>query len=276
MYPGGYFSLVKGVKMSLNEPAKTTQAGSLVYSVKDLLAIRWSHGKAPAGPPPDLAVLCYQRSLLDHARKVYRTQKVAGFFGELHRVKFTSGRAAVAGNFGIGAPAAVIMLEELAAFGVRQVVSIGPAGGLQADLPAGSYVICRAAFRDEGTSRHYLPAGDMVGADPGLTRQLEQTLSICKLPFRVGQVWTTDAPYRETRLQAESFQKEGFLAVDMETSALLAAGQALGIPVGAVLAISDSLAEGHWTPDFEPKRTGRVLQDLLRAVLGLVEERGKR
>jgi len=260
--------------MNIDAPFESRQEESLVFSAKDVLALRWKHGKSPTGPPPDIAVLCYQRQLMAHIRKAYRTQKVDGFFGELYRIKSIAGQAAVAGNFGIGAPAAVIMLEELAAFGTRQVVSIGLAGGLQPDLPAGSVVVCQAAFRDEGASRHYLPATEMVSADPDLTRHLEQALSKHEIPFRVGPAWTTDAPYRETWHKAEAFQKDGFLAVEMESAAVLAAGRALGIPVGAAFVISDSLAGGRWAPDAEPQRAMHILQELLRAVLGMAVEGG--
>ena len=46
----------------------------------------------------------------------------------------TDGRVAVIGGFGIGAPIAAIVLEELLAVGVSRFLSIGTAGGLQPDV----------------------------------------------------------------------------------------------------------------------------------------------
>jgi hypothetical protein len=63
----------------------------------------------------------------------------------------------------IGAPAAAIAVEELAAWGVQAVVGVGFAGAIAADLAPGDVVVCAAALRDEGTSRHYLPAAPTSG-----------------------------------------------------------------------------------------------------------------
>jgi uridine phosphorylase len=50
-----------------------------------------------------------------------------------------------------------IVIEELAALGVKAIVGIGTAGGLSSDLEVGQAVLCTAALRDDGTSHHYLP-----------------------------------------------------------------------------------------------------------------------
>ena len=49
----------------------------------------------------------------------------------------TKGKVAIAGNFGIGAPVAGTILEELIAFGVKRFISIGTAGTLQKNIKIG-------------------------------------------------------------------------------------------------------------------------------------------
>ena len=60
----------------------------------------------------------------------------------------TGGRVGLLGRFGIGAPAATAVLEELAALGTSAMVSVGTAGSLQHDLQPGDLVLCEAAVRD--------------------------------------------------------------------------------------------------------------------------------
>lgn len=48
-------------------------------------------------------------------------------------------------------------LELLIAWGVKQFITLGIAGGLQKNLLIGDIIVCEKAIRDEGTSHHYLP-----------------------------------------------------------------------------------------------------------------------
>jgi uridine phosphorylase len=79
----------------------------------------------------------------------------------------------------IGAPAAALLLEDSIARGVRNVLMVGPAGALQRHLPIGSKVIVTGAEREDGASHHYLPANEIVSADPELTATLEQCAATC-------------------------------------------------------------------------------------------------
>jgi uridine phosphorylase len=244
-----------------------------VFTAKDMLELRWrlSHHR-PAVRPPEAAILCYQPELLRYIRLKYRLQRVRGFFGEIYLFRRGRGRLAIAGNFGVGAPAAVMVLEELAAFGVRQFLSIGLAGGLQSDLQVGAAVVSDSAQRGEGTSAHYLPAGAPAWADPNLTRRVCTALERAKIPFRIGTTWTTDAPYREIRREVAEMQHSGVLAVDMEASALYAAGQTLGAQVGAAFVISDSLVRPQGLAEFSLKVLLRALPRLANAVIDLLAE----
>ena len=57
-----------------------------------------------------------------------------GLYEKVFTLDRTDGRVAVVGGFGIGAPVAAIVLEELIAIGVERALSIGTAGALQPDL----------------------------------------------------------------------------------------------------------------------------------------------
>jgi uridine phosphorylase len=49
---------------------------------------------------------------------------------------------------------------------------------------------------------------------------------------RCGRVWTTDAPYRETKTQLEKWAGEGVLAVEMQTVSLFSFGFTFGFTFG--------------------------------------------
>jgi len=161
-------------------------------------------------PAPEAVILCYQRSLFDYASNEVDSSPAGAYFGkQLRYLEETEGKVAIVGNFGVGAPAAVVMLEELIAFGVRRFVSVGTAGSLVLDLPPGSLLLCDGAFRDEGCSYHYLPEAELAAPDPGLTEKLGAALAERNLAFRRGPAWTTDAIYRETKDEVEFFRKKG-------------------------------------------------------------------
>lgn len=71
-------------------------------------------------------------------------------------------------------------------------------------------------------SYHYLPAGEPAEPTPGLLALAESQLAFEGVPYRRGTIWTTDAPYRETRTKVRRLAAEGVLGVEMETSAVYA------------------------------------------------------
>jgi uridine phosphorylase len=159
----------------------------------------------------------------------------------------TAGRVGVVGGFGIGAPAAAARLEELIALGATRFLSIGMAGGLQADLAIGDLVLCDRAVRDEGVSHHYLPAARWALPDPGLTEELGAALESTGRPVARGGAWTIDTPYRETPAEIAHYRDDGVLCVEMEAAALFSVAGYRGVAIASAFAISDSLAEG-WEP----------------------------
>ncbi|PKL07906.1 MAG: hypothetical protein CVV51_11720 [Spirochaetae bacterium HGW-Spirochaetae-7] len=105
---------------------------------------------------PDAAILCYQKSLFDFVVDKHRVRFHTGYFRQhlayIEAPENPGARIAIVGKFGIGAPAAAVMLEELIAWGVGSFVSIGTAGGLVKGLHPGAVVLCTGALRDEGVS----------------------------------------------------------------------------------------------------------------------------
>jgi uridine phosphorylase len=154
-------------------------------------------------------------------------------------------RVGVVEGFGYGAPAAAIVLEELATLGARRFINLGMAGALPSDVSFGQVVLCTAAVRDEGVSHHYVPAARYAHPSPRLTEVLRQTLRRRGTPFVEGPSWTIDAIYRETVDEAVAYRDEGVITVDMESAALFTIAQVRGVDIAAIFAVSDHLLAGE-------------------------------
>jgi uridine phosphorylase len=118
----------------------------------------------------------------------------------------------------------VLVAEQLWAGGAKVIVGITSAGRISSNLPLPSIVVVDEAVRDEGTSLHYLPPSrTVVTPTPRLADLLAQELIGLPSPVSRGVVWTTDAPYRETPAQLQSWVEKGVLAVEMQAASLLRA-----------------------------------------------------
>ena len=136
----------------------------------------------------------------------------------------------------LGAPQAVMALEELGRRRVKEVIFVGLAGSLGTGLKPGDLYCPEAGFSTEGTSAHY-PAP--LSPDAALRQKILKAARRMKITS--GPIWTTDAIYRETASLVEKHKALGVAAVDMETTALWAAAFFRGIRLASLLVISDVL-----------------------------------
>jgi uridine phosphorylase len=142
---------------------------------------------------------------------------------------------------GMGGPSAAIVLHELIALGARRAVRVGTCGALQPWLALGELVIAREAICRDGTSRA-LGAGERVRADPALADALAEA---APAGSHRGAVLSVDLFYDDPPLPEAASDA---LAIEMEAATLFAVGARAGVPVGCLLAISDTFdADGART-----------------------------
>jgi uridine phosphorylase len=199
----------------------------------------------------------------------YRSTAVKGFLGDLYLIHKRQNKVGLMGNFGIGSPVVASLADELAAWGVKRLVLLSLAGGLQPGLGSGAVVIANRALRDEGASYHYLPPAPSVDASPELVAALTLALTGRGVTPRVGPTWSTDAPYRESREEAEAYQSQGIQTVDMESAGLFAVGEVRGLQTSSVFVVGDSLASPQWSPPTDM----RFLHQTLKTVLGILVDK---
>jgi uridine phosphorylase len=242
-----------------------------IVDPRDMLAHRRRGGRLPDLDPPRGALICLQRGLPERLKWRIPIRRVGRLMGDIYAVRRTKGRVVVLTNFGLGAPIVAAQAEELIALGATRIVSVALSGGLQPDLAPGTIVVAEAAIRDEGTSHHYLPPGREVRAHPELAAALRDALIARGCAPRTGRVWSTDAPYRETREEVERLQADGVLAVDMELAALLAVAEVRGVRAAGVLVVGDSLANGTWRPPDRLDGMERSLEQAYRAAIDVLD-----
>ena len=168
----------------------------------------------------------------------------------------------------LGAPHAVMILEKLIVLGAQRIIFFGWCGSIQRGLALGDFLVPDRAVSEEGTSAHY-PVSNPYPRPLGyVPKAIEDSLIESSIPFHKGTVWSTDAPYRETREKVILFQEQGVFAVEMELSALFTAASFRQVEIGALLVVSDELGTLNWRPGFSKrqfKASRMIAADVVRS-----------
>jgi len=247
-------------RTSMNYPNfKNKHSEKALFSAKDF--VTW--GKYLIEEPkikPSKYILIYYPYVVNYFLRKYKPLKFRQHW--LMRVYQHKGLA-VAALTGIGAPNAVVVLEELIALGGRQFINIGSAGGLK-DF---GFFLCDRAIRDEGTSHHYIAPGKYSYPDKGLTDRLGKSMKKLGCNFEPGTTWTIDAPYRETKKEVQHYRSQGVKTVDMEASALFAVASVRKVKMASAFIVSDILSDDRWDPQFDARHVRQNMKLLLDAAI---------
>lgn len=146
----------------------------------------------------------------------------------------------------VGASACVVQYEELFAMGLEKLVVFGTCGVLDKKIDDLAIIIPNSAIRDEGTSYHYMKATKEIDVNPKYQEEFKRLLYDHEYSYVVGKVWTTDAPYRETRKKVENRKKQGCICVDMECSAISALAKFRNKEVFQFFYAADNLDSAKW------------------------------
>lgn len=170
----------------------------------------------------------------------------------------------------LGGPASVGLMEEIIAKGAQKIVIFGSCGVLDKGLAAGHIIVPTAAYRDEGTSYHYMAASDYV--EVTTAKRLCEIFDEIKIPYICGKTWTTDAIYRETKNNIEARKKDGCITVEMECASLMAASQFRKVELYQFLYTEDSLDGDTWDSRTMGKVTQGVREKYLRIAIEIASK----
>ncbi len=167
----------------------------------------------------------------------------------------------------IGAPVAVMVMEKLIALGARHIYFYGWCGAIAPDLSVCDLVVPTQAISGEGTSHYYIKSGEQPGPSRETSKDLAMVMEKNGFPVKDGYLWTTDAPYRESRSYLNTLYKEHKVtAVDMEFSALCSVAAFRNIDFAALMIVSDEIWAEKWSTGFSKKefrKKTRALIDIL-------------
>jgi uridine phosphorylase len=224
---------------------------------------------------PQRLLMTYQRTAYEYAKRLIVGNLVDWWIYGEHQPfctgKFNDVEVGL-GLFWVGAPAAVMTLEEVIACGARTIFEVGSSGGLQTFLKPGYIVVATEAIRDEGTSYHYLPPEVRVKSSARLRNKLVKRLNERAIKHFVGPVWSTDGVYRETRSKFLKFRNAGVLAVNMETSAIFAVANYRSVEAASAQVISDVLTETGWLQAFGQKSVRENMKALTKIAIEVLSE----
>ena len=230
-------------------------------------AVRVARG-LPRDPVPPICILEFDGDLTDWlittgAAKPWKSW--ACFHTAMHAIEVDGIPCGIVPRT-IGGPYAVLIAEQLKASGAQVILGLTSAGRVAASVPIPSLVVATAAIRDEGTSYHYLSASRSAVADATLADSLQRSLESLGVPVLGGAVWTTDAPYRETKQQLTEYARQGVLAVEMQAASLFAFASVRCVPVGMVAHVTNAV--DHEQAPFEKgshEFSRRLLETMCRA-----------
>lgn len=146
----------------------------------------------------------------------------------------------------VGSSYAVLVAEQLFVSGCKLLLSVTSAGIINHQSEK-QFALITTSVRDEGTSYHYLPAGQYASMNENLLRLLSGEQN--EKPFFNGTSWTTDAPYRETPSAIAAMKTENVTCVEMEAAALYALSIAKNYNIICFAHLTNSMAQTEG--DFE-------------------------
>lgn len=158
------------------------------------------------------------------------------------------GEPIIVARASVGAPAAAALFETMIAIGCSTFVAVGSSGGLVPELPPGTVVVPDAAIRDEGVSYHYAAPARLAHPDPAAQATLREHFVDAGHTPSNGNVWTTDAFFRETSGRVATRVAEGAVAVDMEAASLAAIASFRNVQLGHAVYLADTLHSDEWDP----------------------------
>ncbi|MDQ0159494.1 purine-nucleoside phosphorylase [Alkalibacillus salilacus] len=159
---------------------------------------------------------------------------------------------------GMGAPSISIYANELIQeYDVQKLIRVGSCGALQEDVQVRDVILAQSATTDSQMNRTVFGTIDFAPtADFNLLKNAYDVGKEQGLNLRVGNVFTSDAFYRENAMELfNKLAEYNVLAVEMETSALYSIAAKYNREALTVLTVSDHIITGEETTSQERQTT---------------------
>jgi AMP nucleosidase len=143
-------------------------------------------------------------------------------------------------NFGLGSPAAALIMDLLNCLPTKCILFLGMCGALRHYYVVGDYVVPICSIRAEGTSNYYYPPEVPALGNFLVQRAVSQVLDQKGLEYHLGVAYTTNKRFWEF---SEEFKENLKVAdahvIEMESATLFAAARYYRMSLGALFFVSD-------------------------------------
>lgn len=228
------------------------------------------HNKAEAGdiakvvlmPGDPLRAKYIAETYLTEVKCFNSVRNMLGFTG-----KYKGKELSVMGG-GMGIPSISIYSYELYKFyDVDTIIRIGSAGALQEDIALKDIVMAQGACTDSRFAYQYeLPGTFAPIADFSLLEKAVAEARALEIPFKVGNVVSSDIFYNAYPDVAKKWADMGALCLEMEAAALYMNAAKLKKKALAILSISDHIIKGTEL-SVEERQTG--FSNMMEIALGM-------
>ncbi len=197
----------------------------------------------------DACIITFSYIVEKYVLEKYDCKKIGEFkfvtgFTPIYQIIFNNKKFAFYKTY-VGAPSCTGSIEDATAIlNTNKFIVFGGAGCLNKEITHGKIMIPNKAYRDEGTSYHYIKPQDYIEIKNA--NVVEQFMKTENLPYVVGRTWTTDSFYRETKNNFEKRKKEGCISVEMECSAIQAISDFRGLEFYTFFSSGDLLDAPKW------------------------------
>lgn len=158
---------------------------------------------------------------------------------------------------GMGIPSISIYAHELITqYGVKNLVRVGSAGSYQAHVNLRDIVIAMSASTDSGINALTFNSGTFAPtASFKLFQKAVMVAENKKLPFHMGNIFSSDEFYSNQPDHYKKWATYGVLCVEMETAGLYSIAAKHKVNALSILTISDSLVTGESLPSKDRENT---------------------
>lgn len=223
---------------------------------------------------PSIAITCFKTELIQVVKNSNNFEEYSELYvcGEAIKIYKTQieGKDVIIYRTLVGGPATTSMMEELHARGVETFIIFGSCGELTSNLKKGAFVIPIEAYRDEGTSYHYIPISDFVEIDTAT--ELSKIFEENGIPYELTKTWTTDALYKETKDKLKDRVSRGCKVVEMECASIMAVAKSRGFKAYQFLYTDDTLEGDTWDMKTLAEDRTVILKECLNIALEVVKK----
>ena len=199
---------------------------------------------------PKIGVTCFSKKLIDKIIEDYDSEivastKTANGSQPVYKIVYKGIEIAVFMSR-VGGAACTVTYEEITEMGVEKLVMFGTCGVLKKEIADLAIIIPTSAFRDEGTSYHYMKASAEIDVNQKYKDSFIDVLKEYNYSYICGKTWTTDAPYRETKAKVAKRREDGAVCVDMECASMAAVSQFRNKELFQFFYAADNLDSAKW------------------------------